>query len=77
MNFLYEIINSAIIVESRIKLQVQICFQLMRISRRLVFMDQRKILLTNQCVNGAAANMFQKNAMGKFFKTVPTHMAGS
>lgn len=30
-----------------------------------------------QCVNGAAANIFQKNAIGKFFSTVPIQMAGS
>ena len=30
-----------------------------------------------QWVKGAAANMFQKNAIGKFFITVPTHIAGS
>ena len=28
-------------------------------------------------LNGAAANIFQKNAIGKFFNTVPTQMAGS
>ena len=27
-------------------------------------------------VNGAAANMFQKNAIGKFFSTVPIQMTG-
>ena len=28
-------------------------------------------------VNGAAANMFQKKAMGKFLMIVPTQIAGS
>lgn len=31
----------------------------------------------SQCVNGAAANIFQKNAMGKFFKNVPAQIAGN
>lgn len=30
-----------------------------------------------QRVNGDAANIFQKKAMGKFFSTVPTQTAGS
>lgn len=33
--------------------------------------------LKSQCVKGAAANMFQKKAIGKFLITVPTQMAGS
>lgn len=36
-----------------------------------------KIFPKNQCVNGAAANIFQKKAIGKFFKRVPIQMAGS
>ena len=33
--------------------------------------------LNNQCVNGAAANIFQKKAIGKFFMIVPAQIAGS
>ena len=35
------------------------------------------IFPNSQCENGAAANMFQKNAMGKFFRRVPAQIAGS
>ena len=31
----------------------------------------------SQLVNGAAANIFQKNAMGTFFSSVPNHFTGS
>ena len=31
----------------------------------------------SQCVNGAAANMFQQSAIGKFLISVPTQIAGS
>ena len=36
-----------------------------------------KILSNSQCVNGAAANMFQQSAIGKFLISVPTQIAGS
>ena len=39
--------------------------------------NQRNSFPHSQLVNGAAANIFQKKAMGKFFRTVPTQMAGS
>ena len=35
-----------------------------------------KSLSKSQCVNGAAKNMFQKNAIGRFLITVPTQIAG-
>ena len=35
------------------------------------------IIPNNQCVNGAAANIFQKKVIGKFFMIVPIQIAGS
>lgn len=50
--------------------------------RRLPFLPggyprSRKIFPKSQCVKGAAANMFQKKAIGKFLISVPIQTAGS